>query len=101
LKTIDRNFAASHTSHAHARGEPTVSGLFQQWQTANAQASAARRRVRLASVADGSGLSEADVCDALFKEHRAEALAAQMLRHFGARDALYGSVAMGERAAVR
>jgi hypothetical protein len=44
--------------------------------------------VRLASMADGSGVTDADVCDALLKERRAKALAEQMLERFGAAGAL-------------
>jgi hypothetical protein len=84
LKTTNRNFTPSHPEHAHARPAHGGNGLFRQWQHADAQAAAARRRVRLGSVADGSGVSEADVCDALLKERRAGALAAQLLQHFGA-----------------
>jgi hypothetical protein len=94
LKTTNRNTtAAARTghSHAHARTAHSASGLFQQWQDADAKASAARRRVRLGGVADGSGVSEADVCDALLKERQAGALAAQLLLRFGARAASPGA----------
>jgi hypothetical protein len=84
LKTTNRNFTATRTEQAHARGAHAGNGLFRQWQHADAQAAAARHRVRLGTVADGSGVSEAEVCDALLKERRAGALAAQLLQHFGA-----------------
>jgi hypothetical protein len=85
MKTNRNPAADSHHSHAHTRRGSAHGGLFQQWQHADAQASAARRRVRLASVADG--VSDADVCDALLKERCANALAEQLLQRFGAREA--------------
>lgn len=82
LNKTNRDFI-DQTRNQRASAAPG-GNLFRDWQQADAQASAARHRVREGSVADGHGISDADVCDALLKERRAGDLAAQLLQHFGA-----------------
>lgn len=83
MNKTNRDFTDQIDTIHRASAAPSAN-LFREWQHADAQASAARRRVRDGSVADGHGISDADVCDALVKERRAGALADQLLRHFGA-----------------